>query len=96
MLSSTQTKGKRTKNKATIVPLKDYTNCSRFVAPVSSPECEKAAKGVIPVNTQANSNWAITKFKEWALNRSAMTPDDPVPLNMLKYQDPDLLRMCLC
>ena len=46
---------------------------------MSSPEHEKAARGVIPENTWANSNWAIRNFKKWASNQSAMIPDDPIP-----------------
>ena len=94
----TGSKGKTT-NTAASGPLKDCTdslNCSRFVAPVSSPEREKAARGVIPANTQANSNWAVKNFKEWASNRSAMAPDDPVPPDLLKSQDTDLLCKWLC
>ena len=77
--AATSSKGKTT-NIAATRPLNDCTdslNRSRFVAPVSYPECKKAARGVIQANTQAKSNWDIKKIKEWASNRSAMTPDDP-------------------
>ena len=87
----------RTKNKTATAPLKDCSNdLSRFIAPVSSPEREKAAKGVIPANTRASSNWAIRNFNDWASNRSAMTPDDPVPADLLKSQDTVLLCKWLC
>jgi len=69
--------------------MKDYTNSlnqSHFVSPVSSPERERASKGVIPANTRANSNWTVKFFKEWACNCSAMTPKDPVPSNLLECQ----------
>ena len=58
----------RTESKTltTTAPLKDCANQSCFIAPVSSHERVKAAKGVIPANTRANSNWAIKNFKEWA------------------------------
>ena len=98
-LSNSRTKVKTSESKPATAHLKDCTNNlnnSRFVAPVSSPEREKAAKGVIPVNTRANSNWAIKNFKEWASNRLAMTPDDPVPADLLQSQDPDLLCKWLC
>lgn len=89
----------RNKNKTATAPLKDCSNDlnhSRFIAPVSSPEREKAAKGVIPANTTANSNWAIKNFKDWASNRSAMTPNDPVPPDLLNSQDTVLLCKWLC
>ena len=35
-------------------PLKDKTN-TRFAIPVTSPERKKAAKGVIPTNTEAST-----------------------------------------
>ena len=47
-------KSKATEKKAAINAMKDCTNLSCFVAPVCSPEREKAAKGVIPANTRAN------------------------------------------
>ena len=57
-------KGTRKKalEKAADPPVKDYTNNlnqSCFMPPVSSPECERAAKGVIPAHTRANSNWLL-------------------------------------
>ena len=89
--AATSSKGKTTN---TTGPLKDCTdslNCSRFVALVSSSEREKAARGVIPANIRENSNWAIKKFKELASDWSAITPDDPVPPDLLKSQDTYLL-----
>jgi hypothetical protein len=45
-------------------PMQDLTNgnaatgsSSRFAKPVTSPEREKAAQGVIPSNTEANTQW---------------------------------------
>ena len=97
-LASSRRKSKRTESKmlTTTAPLKDCANQSRFIAPVSSPERVKAAKGVIPANTRANSNWAIKNFKEWASNRSTMAPNDPVPPDLLKSHDPELLCKWLC
>ena len=97
-LASSRRKSKITKSETltTSAPLKDCNNQNRFIAPVSSPERVKAAKGVIPANTQANSNWAVKNFKEWASNRSAMAPSDPVPPDLLKSHDPELLCKWLC
>ena len=92
--AATGSNGKIT-NTAATGHLKDCTdglNRSRFIAPVSSTECEKVARGVIPANTHANSNWTIKNFKEWASNRPSMTPDDPVPPDLLNSQDTDLCK----
>ena len=63
---------------------------------MSSPEHIKAASGVIPVKTRANSNWDIRNFKERASNWSAMRPNYPVSPDLLKSQDTDLLCKWLC
>lgn len=45
-----------------VAPLKETTNTvARFATPVTSPERKKAAKGVITVNTEASTRWAIKK-----------------------------------
>ena len=80
--------------------LKDCTNTapnsSRFSKLVSSPEREKASKGVIPANTAASSQWALRNFNEWSTNRSLMAPDDPVPADLLQSHDPELVCKWLC
>ena len=57
-------------------PMQDLTNgnaatgsSSRFAKPVTSPEREKAAQGVIPSNTEASTQWAVRTFNVWATNR---------------------------
>ena len=62
---------------------------------MSSPEPVKVAKGVIPANTGANLDWAIKNFKKWASNRSTTAPSNPVPPDLLKSHDPELLRKWL-
>ena len=48
------------------MPLKDVTNlpmtAKHFADPVTSPELEKAAKGVILTNTESSMQWAIRTF----------------------------------
>ena len=71
-------------------PLKDSTNSSAllqqrlqcFLKPVSSPEWEKAGKGVVPDNTDASTQWALRNFNEWAGNRCPLVPDDSVPKDL--------------
>lgn len=42
-------------------PLKD-SNSIRFASPMKTDQLEKAAEGVIPANTQSNTNWAVRTF----------------------------------
>ena len=52
-------------------PLRVSNNSSsRFSNPVNSPERAKAAKGVVPANTEASTQWAVKNFTDSALNRS--------------------------
>ena len=67
-----------------------------FPKPVLSPEREKASKGVIPDNTDASTQWALRNFNEWAGNHCFLTPDDPVPKDLLVSHDADLVCKWLC
>ena len=58
--------------------------CGRF-AKVNSVDLAKAAKGVIPVNTEASTQWARKNFKAWAQNCSCSTSEE-VPDNLLCNQ----------
>ena len=81
-------------------PFKDSTNqpkkANRFAKPVSSPERETAAKGVIPANTESSTQWAVRTFNAWALNRSFIHPSEAVPADLLESQDPELICKWLC
>ena len=44
-------------------------NSSRFSKPVNSPERLHAAKGVVPANTEASTQWAVRNFTAWYRNR---------------------------
>jgi len=85
----------------TRVPLMECTNqvhgvCSRFAKPVVSPEREKAAKGVVPPNTEASTQWALRNYNAWALNRSFMTANEAVPADLLQSHDANLVCKWLC
>ena len=54
-------------------------NSRRFCDPIGSCELKKAAKGVIPKNTEISTQWAVRNFNAWATNRSIMEPTDIVP-----------------
>ena len=86
-----------------ITPMRDLTNCnggvessSRFAKPISSPEREKAAHGVIPSNTEANTQWAVRTFNAWAINRSFLGASEAVPDDLLASHDPQLVCKWLC
>jgi len=63
---------------------------------VSSPDHEKAAKGVVPAKTEASSQWALKNFTDWAEHRNLIEPDNPVPRNLLESHDADLVCKWLC
>ena len=83
-----------TKPQKTLEPLQDVSN-TRFGPLVTSPEREKAAKGVVPENTQTNTRWALRNFNAWALNRTICHPDEAVP-DLLECCDPGILCKWLC
>ena len=62
-----------------------------FSKPLSSPEQEKAGKGVIPGNTDASTQCALRNFNEWASNHYSSAPDNPVPKDLLASRDVDLV-----
>ena len=72
------------------------TNPSRFAKPVTSPERKKAAKGVIPTNTEASTGWAVRTFNAWALNRLFLRASDTVPDDILESHDPELVSKWFC
>ena len=84
--------------------LKDSTNPSallqprlqHFSKPVSLPEQEKTGKGVVAVNTNESSQWALRYFNEWAGNNCSLAPYDPMPMDLLASHDGDLVCKWLC
>ena len=67
-------------------PLKEV---NRFTSPTKQKQFEKAAEGVVPVNTRCSTNWAIRTFTTWVQERNTRLPEDPVPLadDLLKCDD---------
>ena len=82
--------------KITPLPLKDCSNNSKGFGLVSSPDREKASKGVVPAKTEANSQWAFKNFMEWSNHRNLLEPHNPVPKNLLECHDADLVCKWLC
>ena len=58
--------------------------------------CEKAAKGVILINTELNTKRAVKNFLSWAEQRNMRLPDDEVPLNLLESKDAEAVCKCMC
>ena len=69
---------------------------NRFSKPVGSPERLKAAKGVVPLNTESSTQWAVRNFTSWALNRSTVLPGELVPAELLQSHDGELVCKWLC
>ena len=85
-------------DQASNAPLKECTTYSKqhFSKPVSSPEHEKASKGVIPSNTEASTQWDVRNFIEWAVDCCSLVPDDPVTKDLMASRDTDLVCKWLC
>ena len=75
-------------------PLRETTN-RRFAGPVSTGELENAAKGVVPANTAASTQWAVKNFESWARSRPSSSTD-AVPSDLLMSHDADLVSKWLC
>ena len=74
--------------------LEPPTKRSRFVEPKSSPEREKAARGVVPKNTESSTRWAVQNFESWASNRVLL--GHPVPDGLLHSHDAGIVCKYLC
>ncbi len=77
---------KKKRNESRPVPMSE-----RFANPVTGTDLEMAEKGVVPQNTSKNNEWALRNFTEWMISRSAKSPDDPVPKDLLSTSDDRLL-----
>ena len=78
-------------------PLRVSNNSgSRFSNPVNSPERAKAARGVVPANTEASTQWAVNNFTDWALNRSFLDSRETVPADLLRSHDAELVCKWMC
>ena len=50
-----------------------------FAASMKTGEVDKARKGLVPVNTETSTRWAVKNFMDWAINRNKLSPDNPIP-----------------
>ena len=72
------------------------TNSERFSVPVTEEEAKLAAKGVTPINTTVANEWAVRNFVAWMKNRNSLTPNDPVPEDLLSCSNKIVLCKWLC
>lgn len=64
---------------------------NQFASPVSKSQLKKAAEGVVPENTKCNTHWAERNFMNWAMQRNQQVPEDPVPLDLFRSHDAELV-----
>lgn len=58
--------------------LKKKSSSKRFSEPVTSPQCQNAAKGVVPTNAKLSNKWDMHNLNAWVKNRNEVAPDNPV------------------
>ena len=75
--------------------LRDSMN-RRFANPVNTTELQDAAKGVIPVKTEASTQWAIKNIEFWARSRASSSTTEVVPIDLLQSHDAQLVCKWLC
>ena len=75
--------------------LADATNSCRFAAPVSPTSLQNAAKGIVPANTEASTEWARKNFNAWAKSRER-SGGEGVPAGLLRSHDGNLVCKWLC
>ncbi len=90
-----QYKAKRKQEKENEPPSKKkrLSLTKRFHDPVSPNSQKKAAKGVLPANTQQSNNWAVIM---WMLSQDSKSPEDPVSEDLLFCSDATILCKWLC
>ena len=59
----------------------------RFNVTVSENEINTAVKGVIPINTETSTKWAVKNFNDWMNNHNKIHTSDPVLTDLLKCHD---------
>ena len=68
----------------------------QFSVTVSEQEVSRATKGVIPINTETSTRWAVKNFMDWANNRNKSSGSDPVPIDLLECHDVAKVCSHLC
>ena len=68
----------------------------RFCITASENEINAAMKGVIPINTETSTKWAVKNFNDWMNNYNKIHISDPVPTDLLKCHDAERVCKYLC
>ena len=68
----------------------------RFAPLVTSPQRAVAAKGVVPLKTEASTQWAVRNFNAWSVERSKLSDAQAVPPDILKSHDAELVCLWMC
>lgn len=59
---------------------------------VSNEELSALSKGVVPVNTDKSTKWALSNFEAWRSARNVKHPTDQVPDDLFMCTDPATLN----
>ena len=76
--------------------LKKKSSSECFSEPVTSPQRQNAAMGVVPTNTKLSNEWAMRNLNAWMKNWNEVAPDNPVPADVLSCGDASVLCKWLC
>ena len=64
----------------------------RFSTFVNDEELAILSKGMVPVNTDRNTKWALSNFFAWKEARNEKYSDNPVPEDLFTCSDPATLN----
>ena len=68
----------------------------RFCVTATENEINKAIKGVVPINTETSTKWAVKNFIDWVNNLNMIDSNNPVPTDLLKCHDAETVCKYLC
>ena len=66
------------------------------VVVASDADVIKAAEGVDPDNTSRVNAWGLRNFDKWMMETGKATSSEPVPEDLLHYNDPVIVSKWLC
>ena len=64
----------------------------RFSTFINNEELAILSKGMVPVNTDRNTKWALSNFFAWKEARNQKYPENPVPEDLFTCSDPATLN----
>ena len=63
---------------------------------VCENQVSKASRGVIPINTETSTRWAVKNFTDWANNLNKSCSNDTVPIDLLECHDVTKVCKYMC